>query len=592
MVEERKNLDEEYKWDLTDLFESDEKWEEELERVSRKVTRLDDFKGCVTDSPENLFEILKLKEGLERSLSDLNAYAGRRYDENTRKSDYQGMKSRASSLSSKVSSKLSFLRPEIQDAGKERIDELIDRDERLEVYRHFFKDVLRFKPHTRSQEIENVLADLGDVLDAPDSGYKALMNADISFPVVERPDGEEIEITQGNFTNLLKNRDRGFRGKVHEEFYSEIGEVENTVAVNFEKNIRRNVKLAGIKDFETARKASLFSSNIPVDVYDSLVDTVEDNLDVLHDHLELKKDVLGVENLRPEDLYMPLAQSKDLEISYEEAREYILEALRPLGGDYVETVRDGLDSGWVDVYENKGKRSGAYSSSTYDSHPYILMNYQGDVSSMYTLAHELGHAMHSHYSVENQPFVYSDYSIFVAEVASTVNEALLTRYLLENAEDQELKRHVLSHYLEGFRNTLFRQTMFASFERQVHEQVESGEALTSGSLTEDYADLKETYLGPVELDGYIGMEWMRIPHFYYNFYVFQYSTGVSAAETLAEKILTEGPEDYIEFLSMGSRKYPVEALKIAGIDMESSEPVKQAIEKYRQHVREAEEIFT
>ena len=591
MVKAREDIDDKYKWDLGKLFESDEEWEEAFETVLKEIEELEDYKGRVTESPETLLELLKLRENLKRTVADLNSYANKKYDQDTRKDQYQAMKSRVSTLSSKLSSSLSFIDPEIQEAGKDQINDLIEENEELEVYNHFFDNILRFKPHTRSQEVEQVLANLGDVLDAPDTAFKALMNADMEFPSVEKPNGESVEITQSNFTNLLKNSDREFRSKAHEEFYSQLNTVENTIATNFEKNIRRNVKMADIKNFDSARKASLFSSNISVDVYDNLVETVEGNLDALHSHLELKKSVLGVDDLKPEDVYMPVADSESPEVSFEEAKEFVIEAVAPLGEDYQEAMKEGLNSGWVDVYENKGKRSGAYSSATYDSQPYILMNYQDDVSSMYTLAHELGHSMHSYYSKKNQPYIYSNYGIFVAEVASTVNEALLTRYLLENAEDKELKKHALSHYLENFRNTLFRQAMFADFEKKVHEKVENGEALTSDSLTEQYGALKEKYHKPVEIDDYIKTEWMRIPHFYYNFYVYQYSTGISAAETLVEEILSEGPEDYIEFLSTGSREYPVEALKIAGVDMESPEAVETAIERYREHVEKAEETL-
>jgi len=589
MVKARDQVEEKYKWDLDKLFESDEGWEEAFKEVSKGIEKLEIYEGKVTESPETLLELLELREDLKRTVSDLSSYANKKYDQDTRKDKYQAMKSRVSTLSSKLSSNLSFIDPEIQSAGRERIDKLMEENRDLEVYKHFFDNILRFKPHTRSHEVEEVLANLGDVLDAPDTAFKAMMNADMEFPTVEKPSGESVEITQSNFTNLLKNQERGFRSQVHEQFYSKLNSVENTIATNFEKNIRRNVKMADIKNFESARKASLFSSNVPVDVYDNLVGAVEGNLDPLHSHLELKKQVLEVDKLRPEDVYMPVVNSEGPEISYEKAKEHVIEAVAPLGEEYQEAMKNGLNSGWVDVYENKGKRSGAYSSATYDSQPYILMNYQDDVSSMYTLAHELGHSMHSYYTQKNQPYVYSSYSIFVAEVASTVNEALLTRHLLENAENEELRKHALSHYLENFRNTLFRQAMFADFEKKVHDKVEEGEALTSGSLTKQYGELKEKYHKPVELDEYIKTEWMRIPHFYYNFYVYQYSTGISAAETLVEKIISEGSEDYIEFLSTGSREYPVDALRIAGVDMESPQPVETAIEKYSEYVKKAEE---
>lgn len=590
MVGEREEIDEEYKWNLDELYASDEEWEKNFEETREKLQELEKFEGRTTESAEILYKLLQLREELKRSVTDLNSYASKRYDEDTRRDRYQALKSRASTLASELSSRMSFFEPEIQDAGKERVQELIGEKEELEKYQHFFDDILRFKPHTRSKEVENVIANLGDVLDAPDTAYKALMNADMSFPEVETPEGEEIEITQSNFTKLLKNQDRDFRSEVYEKFYRSINSVNNTIASNFEKNIRRNVKIADIRDYESARKASLFSSNIPVEVYDNLLETVEDNLGPLHRHLELKQKVLEVDNLGAEDVYMPITESESPEISYEDAKNYVLEAVKPLGEDYCEAMREGIESGWIDVFENRGKRSGAYSSSTYDSQPYILMNYQDDVSSMYTLAHELGHSMHSYYTMKNQPHVYSGYSIFVAEVASTVNEALLTRYLLENTENEKLKRHALDHYLENFRNTLYRQTMFADFEKQVHEEIEDGGALTSDSLTERYGELKEKFHKPVDIDENIRIEWMRIPHFYYNFYVYQYATGISAAETLVEKNLEEGSDDYIEFLSSGSSEYPLEVLKTAGVEMTESDPVEKAIRHYREHLEKAEEL--
>ena len=590
MVQEREEIDDEYKWNLEEMFPSEEAWKETFEEASQEVEKFEQYKGRVTESGETLLEVIKLREEVKRKIKDLSSYAQMRYDQDTRNQEYQALKSKASTLSSEFSSAVSFIEPEIQDAGEERIKELIDEEEGLEIYRHYFDDVLRFRPHTLSKDEEKLVSSLGDVLDAPDDAYKMLMNADMTFPEVETPEGEEVEITQSNFTKFLKNEDREFRKEVYEKFYDEIDTVSNTVTSTFQKNVKRNVKMADIRSYDSAREASLFNSNIPVDVYDNLVDSVEANLDALHKHLELKESVLEVDQLGMQDVYMPVATSEEPEIDFEEAKEYVLKAVEPLGEEYQEAMREGLESGWVDVYENRGKRAGAYSGGTYDSMPYILLNYQDDVNSMYTLAHELGHSMHSHFSTGNQPYVYGGYKIFVAEVASTVNEALLTRYLMENAPEK-IRKHALSHYLENFRNTLFRQTMFADFEQKVHEEIEDGEALTSGKLNDMYRGLKEDYYRPAEIDERIEREWMRIPHFYYNFYVFQYATGISAAETLVEKIKEEGPEDYIEFLKTGSSKYPLEALKVAGIDMEDPEAVEKAIKHYREHVEKGEKMF-
>jgi oligoendopeptidase F len=402
--------------------------------------------------------------------------------------------------------------------------------------------------------------------------------------------GEEIQLTQSNFGKLMKKRDREFRKNVYNRFYDTFNHYTNTIGTTFGKNVRSNVKMANIRNYDSARHAALKSSNIPTEVYDNLVETVEDNLDVLHRHVELKKKALDVDKLEMWDVYMPITESDEPEISYEEAQEYILKALQPLGGEYIEKVGEVFDKRWIDVYENKGKRSGAYSGGSYDTPPYILMNYQDDVSSMYTLAHEMGHSIHSYHTNENQPYVYSDYKIFVAEVASTVNEALLTKYLLENAESDKLKRHALNHSLENFRNTLFRQTLFADFEHRIHQLVENGESITPEKATEIYGNLKEKYYKTAEIDDKVRAEWMRIPHFYYNFYVYQYATGVSAANALSEQILENGSGDYLEFLKTGSSKYPLEALKVAGVNMSGPEPIKQAIEVYRDQLQKAEEL--
>lgn len=590
MVQERNEIDDAYKWDLEEMFSSDEEWHTEFKEASERVSEFKRFQGRLTESAETLLKALKLKEELSLKIKNLSAYARMRYDQDTRVQEHQAMKSKASALSSEFSSSVSFYEPEIQDAGKEKINELIQEDEDLEMYNHFFDDILRFRPHTLSKEEEKLVSSLGDVLDAPDDAYRMLMNADMTFPEVETPEGEKVELTQSNFTKFLKNEDREFRKEVYEKFYDKIETVRNTVTSTFQKNVKRNVKMAEIRDYDSAREASLFNSNIPVEVYDNLVDTVNSNLDALHDHLELKDSALEVDQLEVADVYMPIATSEEPEIDFEKAKEYVLKAVEPLGEEYQKVMREGLENGWVDVYENRGKRSGAYSGGTYDSMPYILLNYQDDVNSMYTLAHELGHSMHSHFSTENQPYVYGGYRIFVAEVASTVNEALLTRYLMENAPE-EIRKHALSHYLENFRNTLFRQTMFADFEQRAHEEVEKGEALNPKKLNEMYRGLKEDYYRPVKLDERIDREWMRIPHFYYNFYVFQYATGISAAETLVEKIKAEGPQDYIQFLKTGSSEYPIDALKIAGVDMSERRPVEKAIQHYRENIARAEEMF-
>ena len=587
-VPERDEIDEEDKWNVSKLYTEDE-LEQGKNNIKEMLQDIKDRSDTFTDSGDNLLEMLDLYSEMMRKVSKLSRYASHRSDEDTRKQEFQALKAEVQGLSAQISSQTAFIDPEIQKLDEEELEKMIESTDGLEKYSHYLDEILRMKEHTRSEEVENVLGQLSDVLDASSESYSMLTNADIEFPSVEK-DGEEVQITQANFGKLLKKNDRSFRKKVFEGFYDTFDDYTNTIGTTFSKNVRSNVKMSGIRGYGSARERALDSSNIPVRVYDNLVETVEDNLDALHGHVELKKEALDVEELNMWDVYMPITEDEEPEIGFEKAKEYIVEALQPLGDKYVERVEEAFDKRWIDIYENKGKRSGAYSGGAYDTPPYILMNYQDDVSSMYTLAHEMGHSMHSYFTTENQPYVYSNYDIFVAEVASTVNEALLTRYLMENAENERIKRHALNHSLENFRNTLFRQTLFADFEHRAHREIEEGGTITHERATEIYGNLKEKWYEPAEIDDRIRQEWMRIPHFYYNFYVYQYSTGMSAAMTLSQKILSEGPEDYLEFLKTGSSKYPLEALKVAGVDMSSPEPDEQAIDIYRERIEDAEDL--
>ena len=529
-----------------------------------------------------------------RTVSNVASYARMRRDEDTRDQEYQAMTTRAQSLGAQASSAASFLEPELQALDREEIDEMIESTDGLEVYGHYVDDVMRMKPHTRSAEIEGLLADLSEVTGSPGEIYNILTNADVEFPTVEDPDGEAVEISLANFTTLQKNPNREFRREVYEQFYDEWGQIRNTVATSYRKSATADVKLARARNYDTAREAAMHGPNVPTDVYDTLLETVDDNLDKLHRHAELKREALGVDELRMWDLYMPMTETESPEVPYEEAREHVVEAVGALGEDYQSRVDEGLDSRWVDVYENRGKQSGAYSGGTYDTQPFILMNYQDDVASMFTLAHELGHSLHSQYTSEHQPYVYSDYEIFTAEVASTVNEALLTEHLLETVEDPTFRRHILNEYLERFRSTLYRQTMFAEFEHRAHEIVEEGGALTPDRLDELYRDLKERFYEPAAFDDRIDREWMRIPHFYRAYYVYQYSTGISAAVALANGILSDGDDaadHYLEFLKRGSREYPLELLADAGVDMRSPEPIESALSFYDDRLDEMAELL-
>ncbi len=595
-VPERSDIETEYTWELEALYADDEEWEAAFEDASERIEDLAAYEGRATEDAATLLETLETFETVMRQVENVVAYARMRRDEDTRDSDYQALFARAQSLHSEASSAASFLDPEIQSCTREEIEAMIEDEPDLADYEHYFDDILRMKEHTRSAEVEELLAEMGEVLGAPSEVYNMLTNADMTFPSVEDPEGEPVEITLNNFTTLQKRQDRGFRQDVYEAFYDEWETVRNSVGAAHKNSVKTDVKSARARNYETAREAALNGPNVPTEVYDTLVETVRDNLATLHHHADLKRQVIDGEELRMWDLYVPLTETESPEIEYEQACEYVTEAVAPLGEDYQSRLSEGLDSRWVDVYETTGKQSGAYSGGTYESQPYILMNYQDDVESMYTLAHELGHSMHSEYTSEEQPYVYADYEIFTAEVASTVNETLLTHHLLETVEDDRLRRHVLNEYLERFRSTLFRQTMFAEFEQQTHELAEAGEALTAERLDELYGDLKGEYYEPAELDDRIAREWMRIPHFYRAFYVYQYATGISAAVALVESILDDDDPDaadrYVnDFLSRGSRAYPLELLRDAGVDMAEPDPIEAATDVYSEYLAEMESLL-
>lgn len=592
-VPERGEIDEQYKWDIDDIFTDREEWETAYTEAESLIEELESYEGDTTNDPETLLDILKLAEEMMRTVANVSAYARMRSDEDTREQRYQALSTRAQSLASSAGSAAGFIEPDLQSLTREELDDMIEAEPDLEQYEHYFDDVLRMKPHTRSAEVETLLADLSEVTGAAGEVYTMLTNADMEFPAVDDPDGEPVRITLSNFTTLQKNSNRAFRQTVYEAFYDEWETIRNAVGTAYKNSVTADVKSARAHHYETARAAALDSANIPPAVYDNLIETVNENLDILHRHAELKRNALGVDELQMWDIYTPLTEGESPEIPYEQATEYVTEAVAPLGEEYQSRLAAGLDSRWVDVYENVGKRSGAYSSGTYDTQPFILMNYQDDISSLFTLAHELGHSLHTQLTSEAQPYIYGNYETFVAEVASTVNETLLTHHLLETVEDERFRRHVLDEYLERFRSTLVRQTMFAEFEHHTHEIVEDGGALTPDRLDELYGDLKRTYYEPAVVDERITREWMRIPHFYRAFYVYQYATGISAAVALVNQLLNHGTDtdEYLQFLQSGSRAYPLDLLREAGVDMARPAPVKSAFSTYEEYIEEFEQLI-
>ena len=584
MVEERKEIDEDYKWDLTEVFNSEEEWQEKYDQVRSELEQIEGYRGELTESAEKLLQGLKAKDRLMRDIAELSAYARMKTHEDMRNQEAQELKSKADSLQSAAASKVAFYQPEIKQLSQEQVEEFIQQESELKDYRQYLDNVLRMKEHILDTETESMLNELGEVFSAPEETYSMLTNADLSFPEIEH-DGEKIHLTASNLTKLLKKKDRGLREKVYNQFYGRLGEFRNTITTMMDKEVKKNVKLSRIRGHDSARKASLKNDNIPVTVYDNLVDTVENNLDVLHRHMELKREAHGWDEMKMHDLYMPVTEEDQPEIEYEEAKELVLEAVQPLGEEYVERAEEFFENRWIDVYENKGKRSGAYSGGTYDTPSFIMMNYQGDVNSMYTLAHELGHSLHSDLANENQGYLDSQYKIFTAEIASNVNEILLTNHLIEKGLYTE---HALDYVLENFRNSLYRQTLFADFENDIHQRVENNQPLTADKLGEIYGDKKKRYYEPVEMDEDIRKEWMRIPHFYYDFYVFQYSTGIAAAHAIVDMIEEESAEKYLSMLKKGGSDYPLELLDDIGIDMRKPENIEKAVDRYRNRVEEME----
>ena len=587
-VPERSEVDTEYRWDLDSIYASDEDWEAAFEATRERVPELEQYEGRLLEDAATLLAAFETQESVLREVSQVATYANLRSSEDQRVAAYQSMATRAKSLAAEARSAASYVDVELQELDEDQFAAFVEEEPALAAYGHVVDDARRTRDHTRSTEVESVLADLSEVTGSASEVYSMLTDADMTFPAVERPDGDAVEITQNNFTTLQKRPDRAFRERVHEAFYDRWEGVRNAVGTALQKSVTADVKTARVRHYDTAREAALDGPNVPVSVYDSLLDTVRDNLDVLGRHAELKRDLLGVDELRPWDLYASLS-GEEPTVEYEAACDHVVAAVAPLGEAYQERMREGLDSRWVDVYENRGKRSGAFSSGTYDTQPFVLMNYQDDVASMFTLAHELGHSMHSELAADAQPWQYADYDIFVAEVASTVNETLLTHHLLETLSDERLRRAVLDEYLERFRSTLFRQTMFAEFELAIHEAVEEGGALTPDRFDELYRERKTEFYAPMVADERIEREWMRIPHFYYNYYVYQYATGIAAATAIVERVREDGASaaaDYRAALELGGSEYPVDVLARAGVDVTTPEPVESAVAVYDDLVAE------
>ena len=588
---ERSTIENKFKWTIDEMYPNEESIEKDIQKVKELIEEVKRYKGILADSEENIFKALNISEEASRILQNLYVYTHMKSHEDTRINKNQSNATKIDMLSTELSMATSYMVPEIIAMDNEKLENYL-KTERLSHYKKYVDDILRLKPHTLNEREEELLAAVADLSGVPENVYDMLSFADLKFPEIEDENGEKVRVTHSNFSLFLKSKDARVRKDAFEAMYGIYGQYKNTFASTLYGGIKSEIFYAKTRKYESALQGSLFQDNVSVNVYNNLIDAVHENLDTLNDYIDLKKKFLGLDKINMYDLYVPLTENFDMEISYEKAQEIILEALKPLGEEYLENVKKAFAEGWIDVYGNEGKQGGAYSWGSYDSKSYILMSYKDDLNSLFTLIHEMGHSMHSFYSKNNQPYLYSGYKIFVAEVASTLNELLLINYLLKNAESKEERVYLLNYYLEQFRTTVYRQTMFAEFEKICHGKVEEGEPLTAEDFNNIYYDLNKKYYGEsCEVNEEIALEWARIPHFYSNFYVYKYATGFSAASALSKQILEEGESAvsrYKEFLKSGGSEFPLDQLRKAGVDMEKKESVDEALHVFKDLVKQLE----
>ena len=593
----REEADARYKWAIEDLYKDDEDWKRDYELLKSRIPELTKFRGRLGESAEVLLSMQKLSDELNQLLEKIYVYANQRLHENTDNSTYQNLASQAQGLLVELSESLSFVEPELMELPDGIIETFLGENEELSAYRQYFENIIRQKKHVLPTEQEQLLAAMGEVAESPKDIFSMFNNADIRFPEITGEDGHPVQVTHGRYMSLMQSRNRQVRKDAFEAMYGVYGDWRNTLAAMYRANVKQEAFLAKAHKYTSDLEAALDGSHIPVKVYEQLIEAVHESMPLMYRYMKLRKKLLGVEELHMYDLYVPVIEQDHSEIPFEQAKKTVLEGLAPMGEEYLHLLREGFDHGWIDVYENQGKRTGAYSWGAYGTHPYVLLNYQGTLHDVFTLAHEMGHALHSWYSDEHQPYIYAGYRIFVAEVASTCNEALLIHYLMEQSKkagDQKKTMYLMNYFLEQFRTTLFRQTMFAEFEKITHGLQEQGETLTADRLCEIYYDLNKLYFGEeICVDQEIAMEWARIPHFYTPFYVYQYATGFSAAIALSKQILEQGApavEQYKKFLKGGSSMYPLELLKMAGVDMEQKAPVQDALAVFAQYLDEMERL--
>ncbi len=591
---ERHEIDSRYQWRTEDIYPTVDAWEADFQQVQQWMQELEQFRGNLGKDAQTLLACLTLRDKIDETLGRLYLYAGLKSDEDTRNTTLQALRDRVMGLSVKFNEASAFIHPEILAIPEETLWQYVDSTPDLAVYRHYLEDLLRTRPHVLPPEQERLLAMAGDIAQGPYTIFSMFNNADIKFPSITDEEGNRVEITKGRYSKFMESRDRRVRRAAYHAFYGTYQKWLNTLAATLSTGIKRDVFYARARRYNSALEAALDGDNIPVQVYDNVVSTINANLAPLHRYMAYRRKRLGLKRLQPYDLFVPLTESLRWEIPYDEAQNILLEALAPLGDTYLAALKEGLNSGWIDVYENQGKRAGAYSWSTYGVHPFVLLNYQGTLNDLFTLAHEMGHALHSYFTQKHQPYIYSHYTIFVAEVASTTNEALLMHYLLQHTSDPQKKLYLLNEYADQIRGTVYIQTLFAEFERRIHEMVEAGEALTVDVLNQLKGELYRRYFGPAfHLEKKYQSNWCRIPHFYYNYYVFKYVTGYASATAISRMIVhgEAGARDrYLQFLSAGSSKYSVDLLKDAGVDITRPDPIEATTTLLNELVNEMEAL--
>ncbi|OXM84151.1 oligoendopeptidase F [Paenibacillus rigui] len=588
----RKDVPEEHRWKLEDLFPNQQAWDQEYQVVKEALTKVASFQGRLKE-PAAIKQCFKLEDEISLHMERLYVYANMKHHEDTAEPTYQALSDKAKRLSVETGEALSFISPEILSLSDEELTKLIANPE-LSFYKRTLEEMVREKQHVLSKAEEALLAQVGNLSQAPGTIFSMLNNADLKFPKVKNEQGEEVELTHGRYIQFLESRNREVRKEAFKAMYDTYAKNKNTIGATLSANITKNIFYSKARKYPSTLEMSLYGDNINKEVYTNLIDTIHKSLPLMHRYMELRKKLLKVDELHMYDLFAPLVDEYKMDITYEQAKQTVLDSLKPLGQDYLNILQEGFNDRWIDVYENEGKRNGAYSWGAFGTHPYVLLNHKDNLNSMFTLTHEMGHAIHSYLSDANQPYRYAQYTIFLAEVASTLNEALLMDYMLKKSTDPKEKMYLLTYYMDQFRTTVFRQTMFAEFEKITHEKAEQGESLTPQEFSKIYYDLNKLYYGDgMVVDQDIEMEWARIPHFYNSFYVYKYATGFSAATSFSKQILEEGQpaiDRYLGFLKSGGSDYSINILKKAGVDMSTPEPIQQAMDVFKGLLEQMEQL--